>query len=58
MSITEFFRNFVDILLVWFVLYYAFKSLRKNVNLFYIYFIFFLQKIYSFYFEYIKQKKT
>ncbi len=33
MSITEFFRNFVDILLVWFVLYYAFKSLRKNVKM-------------------------
>ena len=33
MSITEFFRNFVDILLVSLVLYYAFKSLRKNVKM-------------------------
>ena len=33
MSIFEFFKNIVDILLVWLVLYYILKSLSKNVKM-------------------------
>ncbi len=32
-SVIEFVKNFVDILLVWLVLYYILKNLRKNVKM-------------------------